>query len=108
VITLTTKILIYHSKSLFPIASNSKLFTALAVGMLTSNESISLDWESKIKDILPHSVWALQDKIAEEHANLVDILSHRTGLPRHDLSYGDDDTVESSVSGLPFFSPGTL
>ena len=62
------------------------------------NESIPIDWDTKIKDILPESLWALQDPIAQDHADLVDILSHRTGLPRHDLSYSLTDTLESSVS----------
>ena len=69
------------------------------------NESIPIGWDTKIKDILPESLWALQDPIAQDHADLVDILSHRTGLPRHDLSYSLTDTLESSVSVQPLFSP---
>ena len=83
---------------MFGIGSNSKLFTALGIGLITTNDSIPIDWDTKIKDILPESLWALQDPIAQEHADLVDILSHRTGLPRHDLSYSLTDTPETAVS----------
>ena len=61
-------------------------------------ESISIDWDTKIKDILPNTLWALQDLIAQDQADLVDILSHRTGLPRHELSYSLTDTPETAVS----------
>ena len=85
-------------KTLFAVGSNSKLFAALGIGLLTANESIPIDWDTKIKDILPTTLWTLQDPIAQDHADLVDILSHRTGLPRHDMSYSQTDTPESAVS----------
>ncbi|KAF8513980.1 beta-lactamase/transpeptidase-like protein [Gautieria morchelliformis] len=94
-------------QTLFGVGSNSKLFTALGVGLLTANESIPIAWDTKIKDILPETLWALQDPIAQEHADLVDILSHRTGLPRHDLSHSLHDTPESSVTKLRYLRPST-
>jgi CubicO group peptidase (beta-lactamase class C family) len=68
------------------------------VGLLTANESIPIAWDTKVKDILPETLWALQDPIAQDHADVIDILSHRTGLPRHDMSYSLYDTPESAVS----------
>ena len=62
------------------------------------NESVPIGWDIKINDILPKRLWALQDPIAQDHADLVDILSHRTGLPGHDASYSLTDTPESAVS----------
>lgn len=50
-----------------------------------SNSSIPLEWNTKVSTILPQE-WKLQDKVAEAEADLLDILSHRTGLPRHDLA----------------------
>lgn len=38
-------------------------------------------WKSKVKDILPGE-WLLMDEWATEKADFVDILSHRSGLPR--------------------------
>ncbi|KAF8585051.1 beta-lactamase/transpeptidase-like protein [Ramaria rubella] len=92
-------------ETLFSIGSNSKLFTALSMGLLVANESILVDWDTKIKDIVPESVWNLQDPIARDQANLVDILSHRTGLPRHDLSYSYSDTPETATVKLRFLRP---
>ncbi|KAF8514430.1 beta-lactamase/transpeptidase-like protein [Hysterangium stoloniferum] len=80
-------------ESLFSLGSNSKLFTALAMGTVISDASKNLSWNSKVNDILPSSVWGLQDKYAEARTNIVDILSHRTGLPRHDLSPSRGDSI---------------
>ncbi|KAF8586654.1 beta-lactamase/transpeptidase-like protein [Ramaria rubella] len=96
-----------NEETIFPIASNSKLFTALGIGLLTTNESIPVNWHTKIKDVVPESLWNLQDKTAQDQADFVDILSHRTGLPRHDLSYSHTDTPESIISKLRYLRPST-
>ena len=75
-----------------------KLFTALGVGLLAVNEIVPIGWDTKINDILPNMLWVLQDPIAQRHANLVDILSHRTSLPCHDASHSLTDTPESAMS----------
>nr|GAT61299.1 predicted protein [Mycena chlorophos] len=77
--------------TLFAIASDSKLFTAVGVGLLVKNESLraargtELRWDTKVKDVLG-SEWGLMDEDMENGATLQDMLSHRTGMPRHDLS----------------------
>ncbi|KAF8580651.1 beta-lactamase/transpeptidase-like protein [Ramaria rubella] len=96
-----------NEETLFLIGSNSKLFTALGVGLLTANESIPVNWNTKIKDIVPESLWNLQDQIARDHADFVDILSHRTGLPRHDQSYDQTDTPASATAKLRYLRPST-
>lgn len=45
----------------------------------------ALSWETKLVDIVPD--WQLMDPIASAQAILVDLLSHMTGLPRHDDFY---------------------
>ncbi|KIJ23095.1 hypothetical protein M422DRAFT_276396 [Sphaerobolus stellatus SS14] len=40
-------------ETLFSIASNSKLFTALAIGLLVEDEKYPVNWNMKIKDLLP-------------------------------------------------------
>ncbi|KIJ33420.1 hypothetical protein M422DRAFT_35523 [Sphaerobolus stellatus SS14] len=92
-------------ETLFSIGSNSKLFTALAIGLLVEDEKYPINWDTKVKDLLPKAEWKLQDNIAEQNANLIDILSHRTGLPRHDHSYSRTDTVRSLVSKLRYLKP---
>ncbi|KAH7101699.1 beta-lactamase/transpeptidase-like protein [Auriculariales sp. MPI-PUGE-AT-0066] len=69
--------------TLFPIASNSKAFTAASVGLLVANESIPLSWSTKLHTFLPE--FELQDKLASKNVNLVDALGHRSGMPRHDF-----------------------
>lgn len=63
---------------MFSIASNSKLFTMLAVGMLVENDTVlksgeKLDWTTKTKDILPE--WKLMDEYASDHTNVLDLMS---------------------------------
>ncbi|KAJ7070108.1 beta-lactamase/transpeptidase-like protein [Mycena amicta] len=69
--------------TLFAIGSNSKLFDALATGLLVHNESIpQLSWNTKVASVIPE--WALMDVVASSETTLIDLLSHRSGLPRHD------------------------
>ncbi|KAF7331629.1 F-box domain-containing protein [Mycena kentingensis (nom. inval.)] len=74
----------------FAIASNSKLFLAISVGLLLNNASIAkergeqLRWDTKIHAVLPE--WELMDETASKGTTIQDMLSHRTGLPRHDYS----------------------
>ncbi|KAJ7067221.1 beta-lactamase/transpeptidase-like protein [Mycena amicta] len=72
--------------TLFAIASNSKLFLAMSVGLLIKNDSLAerLRWDTKIKDVLPE--WQLMDNSISDGVTIQDMLSHRTGLPRHDYS----------------------
>jgi len=83
--------------------SNSKLFTALSIGTLIEDPTNSLDWTTKIADILPE--WELQDPVASQHATIQDILSHRTGLPRHELSYSLGQKTIDVVLSLRHLSP---
>jgi len=68
------------ASTLFPIASNSKLFTATAAVMLAEEKKLSLD--IPVKKYLP----SLQFNNEELNASVTmrDLLSHRTGLPRYD------------------------
>ncbi|PFH48758.1 hypothetical protein AMATHDRAFT_64704 [Amanita thiersii Skay4041] len=76
--------------TLFAIASNSKLFLTFSAGLLISNETLAnergkkLEWTTKAQDVLPG--WGLMDEEASKGTNIQDMLSHRTGLPRHDYS----------------------
>ena len=60
------------AQSLFSIASNTKLFTAIATGLLVHNKSVELEWDSKMKDIVPG--WKLMDEFASDQADLRDML----------------------------------
>ncbi|KAK7449173.1 hypothetical protein VKT23_013323 [Stygiomarasmius scandens] len=90
-------------ESLVCIASNSKLFDALATGLLISNESLSLTWGTKIADIVPE--WTLLDPISSAETTITDAMSHRTGLPRHDLMYSRTDNTSSILHRLRYLRP---
>lgn len=91
---------------MFAIGSNSKLFTTLALGMLVEKSNPSLNWTTKIVDILGDD-WQLEDKIAERHADLLDILSHRTGLPRHEMGWHRGQKAADAVTKLRYLRPSS-
>ncbi|KAF5346704.1 hypothetical protein D9756_010344 [Leucocoprinus leucothites] len=77
--------------TVFAIASNSKLFLSFSVGLLINNSTLreergrELTWTTKAKDVFGE-LWEMWDEDVTRGASLQDMLSHRTGLPRHDLS----------------------
>jgi CubicO group peptidase (beta-lactamase class C family) len=76
--------------TVFAIASDSKLFLSMGVGLLIKNESLAkqrgekLRWDTKIASLLPG--WGLMDAEMQNGVTIQDMLSHRTGMPRHDYS----------------------
>ena len=76
--------------SVFAIASNSKLFLAMSVSFLISNKTLAeecweeIKWSTKIRDLIPE--WGLMDEEMDWGVSLQDMLTHRTSMPRHDLS----------------------
>src|SRR5215472_17133931 len=71
----------FTAKTMQPIASNSKLFTAVAAGMLV--EQGKLTWDKPIKLSVPE-IEFYNDQL-NNNVTLRDMLSHRTGVTRHDL-----------------------
>jgi CubicO group peptidase (beta-lactamase class C family) len=67
--------------TLFPIGSCSKAFTATAIALLTDEGRMALD--APVRTYLPD--FALEDPVASATVTTRDILTHRSGLPRHDL-----------------------
>ena len=63
-----------------PIASNSKLFTAVALGLLV--EDGKLRWDDPIKQFVP-SIRFYNDEL-DRSVTIRDMLSHRSGVTRHD------------------------
>jgi CubicO group peptidase (beta-lactamase class C family) len=70
-------------KSLFAIGSCSKAFTTFDLGLLVDEGK--LDWDKPLRDFLP--TFQLNDAFASQHITARDIVSHRVGLPRHDLMW---------------------
>jgi len=69
------------SNTIFPIGSVSKSFTVLALGMLADEKK--LDFDQPVRNYLP--TFRMYDDYLTGHITPRDMLSHRTGLPRHDL-----------------------
>lgn len=70
-----------EGRTVFPIGSVTKSFTALLLGILVDRGSLS--WDTPVQDILPD--FRLKDPAASAQVRVLDLLSHQTGLMRHDL-----------------------
>src|SRR5438093_7394691 len=73
--------------TLCQIASNSKLFTAVAAGMLV--EEGKLSWDKPVRESVP-TIQFYNDQL-NNNVTLRDMLSHRTGVTRHDLIWFRSD-----------------
>jgi CubicO group peptidase (beta-lactamase class C family) len=69
--------------TLFAIGSVTKAFTATTIGALV-DEGL-LEWDRPLRDYVPGV--RLHDPFASDRLTIVDLLSHRSGLPRHDLTW---------------------
>ena len=69
------------SKTLFQIASITKSFTATAAAMLVDQGK--LDWDVPVREYLPE--FKLSDPQISEKITMRDLLTHQSGLPRHDM-----------------------
>lgn len=69
--------------TLYAIASASKAFIATAVCMLVDEGKLRLD--QPVKELLPD--FEMFDPYMTEHLTMRDAMSHRSGLPRHDLTW---------------------
>jgi len=89
-------------QTLFAIGSCSKAFTATAVGILADEGKV--DWDKPVRTYLPS--FKLQDVVASERMTPRDLLSHRSGLPRHDLMwYGSSYTRKELFDRLQYLKP---
>jgi CubicO group peptidase (beta-lactamase class C family) len=90
------------SDTLFAIGSVTKAFTVATVGALV-DEGL-LDWERPLRDYLPEL--QLDDPFVTERLSMVDLLAHRSGLPRHDLAWvGHPDRSRAELVGRLRFLP---
>ncbi|MBP7556504.1 MAG: serine hydrolase [Chitinophagaceae bacterium] len=71
------------ANTLFAIGSCTKAFTASLLGILEKQERLKLD--DKVTDVLPG--FHFFNKEMDNTLTLRDLMTHRTGMPRHDLSW---------------------
>jgi len=67
--------------TIFALGSATKAFTALGVALLIDRGA--LDWDQPIRNYLTD--YRMADPFATERMTARDLLTHRSGLPRHDL-----------------------
>ena len=91
-------------RTLFAIGSNSKSFTAVLMAMLVDEKK--LDWDKPVLTWLPDL--QLYDPYATQKITPRDLVSHVSGLPRHDaLWYGRSFTREQLYQRLKYLEPST-
>jgi len=89
-------------QTMFTIASNTKLFTAVAAGMLV--EEGKLTWDRPIKESVP--TIEFYDSYLNNTITLRDMLSHRTGITRHDsIWYKSDYSTKELFERLKYLEP---
>lgn len=89
--------------TLFAIASNSKAFTAVALGILADQEKI--DWNDKVVEHIPE--FKMYDAYVTENFTILDLLTHRSGLGlgAGDLMFipdGSDFTVNDIIKSFQY------
>lgn len=87
------------ASTLYAIGSTTKAFTAMSVMKLVENDAIKLD--DLEKDALPG--FRLESDERTNQVQVVDLLSHATGLPRHDaLWYLTPFSRDDLITRLPY------
>jgi CubicO group peptidase (beta-lactamase class C family) len=90
------------TSTLFRIASITKSFTALSCTML--GEGNRLDLDKPILDYMPD--FRLYNEDLTTHTTTRDLLTHRTGLPRHDpLTFCSDFSMPEIYRRLRYLEP---
>ena len=88
--------------TIFAIGSSTKAFTTMALGILV--EEGKLGWDEPVTKYLPK--FALKDEVAGKRMTPRDLVTHRSGLPRHDLMwYNAKLSRPELVARLPYLEP---
>jgi CubicO group peptidase (beta-lactamase class C family) len=89
-------------RTLFAIGSCTKAFTTTALGILVDEGK--LDWDKPVREYLP--TFKLHDPVATEQMTARDLVTHRSGLPRHDLMwYNSHRTRQELFDRLRYLEP---
>ena len=90
------------TSTLFAIGSTTKAFTSVIIGTLVDEGK--LDWNTPVLEYIPD--FRLYDDYATTHLTVRDLLTHVSGLPRHDLMwYGADFSREELFNRLRYLEP---
>jgi CubicO group peptidase (beta-lactamase class C family) len=90
--------------TLFAIGSATKAFTATSLALLVDEGKIA--WDTPVRAYLP--AFKLKDPMASERMTPRDLVTHRSGLPRHDrVWYAAPLSRRELVSRLEYLEPST-
>jgi CubicO group peptidase (beta-lactamase class C family) len=90
------------ARTLFPIGSCTKAFTTFVMGTLV--DLGKLEWDKPVRSYAPEI--QLFDRAASDLLSARDLVTHRSGLPRHDLVwYNATLSRKEIVRRLPFLEP---
>jgi len=88
--------------TLFAIGSCSKAFTTFALGQLVDEGTIG--WDDPVIKHIPE--FRLHDLHATHHLTVRDLVTHRSGLPRHDLVWYNSKFPRAEIlNRLPHLEP---
>ena len=88
--------------TLCPIGSNTKLFTAVAAGLLVTEGKLA--WDTPIRNAVP-SIRFYNDAL-NNTVTLRDMLAHRSGITRHDtIWYKSDFNRKELFERLKYLEP---
>lgn len=95
-----------NENTLFAIASNTKAFTAAAIGILIDEHKLT--WETKVTDVIPE--FKMFDPYVTAEFTISDLLSHRSGLGlgAGDLMFWPDSSIVSKkqvIHNLRYLKP---
>jgi CubicO group peptidase (beta-lactamase class C family) len=91
------------TNTLFCIASMTKSFVVTELGTLVDEGK--LDWDKPVYDYLPD--FRMNDPVVTERLTTRDLVTHRSGLPRHDATWysNADITRKEMIDRLRFLAP---
>ena len=88
--------------TLFAIGSITKSFTVSTLGMEMDEGNV--DWDKPVRDYLP--TFKMYDPVLTEQMMIRDLITHRSGLPRHDMVwYSSDFSREDIIRRLQYLEP---
>ena len=98
-VTTKTKV---TANTQFAIGSSSKAFTTMGLSLM-EDEGL-LDWDEPVRSYIPE--FEMHNDFATKEMTSVDLVSHRSGLPRHDfLWYGSPLSRSQLLNKIKYLEP---
>lgn len=85
----TEKNLPVTPQTLFAIGSSTKAFTTFTLGTLVQEGKV--DWDTPVREYLPG--FRMYEDTLTERLTVRDLVTHRSGLPRHDLLWYNNQDI---------------